>query len=162
MSLMLNASSIREIDAAFETLAQMRPGALLLAADPFFHSRREQITTLVARDSIPTIYEDRGFHRSQRPDELWGELPRRRTADWCLHRQDPQGREAGRSSYVAAPCHPSCPRRRLSMRVRSVGPLWSLWLPSNEQIATPFHLRAGCSRLFAVVGRKRMFNDAVQ
>ena len=57
----LNASTIREIDAAFETLAQMRPGALLLAADPFFHSRREQITTLAARHTIPTIYEDRDF-----------------------------------------------------------------------------------------------------
>ena len=51
----LNASNIREIYAAFETLAQMRPGALLLAADPFFHSRREQITTLAARHTIPTI-----------------------------------------------------------------------------------------------------------
>jgi putative ABC transport system substrate-binding protein len=57
----LNASSIQEIDAAFETLAQMRPRALLLAADPFFHSRREQITTLAARHTIPTIYEDRDF-----------------------------------------------------------------------------------------------------
>ena len=55
----LNASNIQEIDAAFEALAQMRPGALLLAADPFFHSRREQITTLAARHTIPTIYEDR-------------------------------------------------------------------------------------------------------
>src|SRR4029077_3956082 len=57
----LNASNIREIDAAFETLAQMRPGALLLAADPFFQSRREQTTTLAARHTIPTIYEDRDF-----------------------------------------------------------------------------------------------------
>jgi putative tryptophan/tyrosine transport system substrate-binding protein len=57
----LNASNIQEIDAAFEALAQMRPGALLLAADPFFHSRREQITTLAARHTIPTIYEDRDF-----------------------------------------------------------------------------------------------------
>jgi ABC-type uncharacterized transport system substrate-binding protein len=39
----------------------MRPGALLLAADPFFHRRREQITTLAARHAIPTIYEDRDF-----------------------------------------------------------------------------------------------------
>ena len=57
----LNASNIREIDVAFETFGQMRPGALLLAADPFFHSRREQITTLAAHHTIPTIYEDRDF-----------------------------------------------------------------------------------------------------
>jgi putative ABC transport system substrate-binding protein len=57
----LNASNIREIDVAFETIGQMRPDALLLAADPFFHSRRDQITTLAARHTIPTIYEDRDF-----------------------------------------------------------------------------------------------------
>ena len=57
----LNASNIREIDVAFETIGQMRPDALLLAADPFFHSRREQITALAAHHTIPTIYEDRDF-----------------------------------------------------------------------------------------------------
>jgi putative ABC transport system substrate-binding protein len=57
----LNASNTREIDSAFQTLGQMRPGALLLAADPFFHSRREQIATLAARHAIPTIYEIRDF-----------------------------------------------------------------------------------------------------
>ena len=32
----LNASNIREIDAAFEALTQMRAGALLVGSDPFF------------------------------------------------------------------------------------------------------------------------------
>jgi ABC-type uncharacterized transport system substrate-binding protein len=57
----LNAGTIPEIDAAFETLAQMRPDALLVGADPFFHSRREQLATLAARYAIPAIYEDRDF-----------------------------------------------------------------------------------------------------
>jgi putative tryptophan/tyrosine transport system substrate-binding protein len=57
----LNAGTIQEIDAAFETLAQMRPGALLVGADPFFHSRRQQLATLAARHAIPAIYEDRDF-----------------------------------------------------------------------------------------------------
>jgi hypothetical protein len=36
----LNASSVDEISSAFEHLSQRRPGAILVAADPFFISRR--------------------------------------------------------------------------------------------------------------------------
>jgi ABC-type uncharacterized transport system substrate-binding protein len=57
----LNAANIREIDTAFETFVHMRPAALLVAADPFFDGRREQIVALAARHSIPAIYEDRDF-----------------------------------------------------------------------------------------------------
>ena len=57
----LNASNIREIDAAFETFVQKRPDALLVGTDPFFISRREQLTTLVARHGIPAIYGERDF-----------------------------------------------------------------------------------------------------
>jgi putative ABC transport system substrate-binding protein len=57
----LNATNIREIDTAFEIFVQMRPAALLVAADPFFDGRREQIVALAARHSIPAIYEDRDF-----------------------------------------------------------------------------------------------------
>ena len=49
----LNASTSREIDAAFATLARERPDALFVAADPFFTSRRVQFATLAARDRIP-------------------------------------------------------------------------------------------------------------
>ena len=35
----LNASTIRDIEAAFATLAQMRADALLVATDPFFFTR---------------------------------------------------------------------------------------------------------------------------
>jgi putative ABC transport system substrate-binding protein len=57
----LNATNIREIDMAFEMFVQMRPAALLVAADPFFDARREQLAALAARHSIPAIYEDRDF-----------------------------------------------------------------------------------------------------
>ena len=57
----LNASDIREIDMAFNTLVQMRVGALLVGSDPFFISRREQLVALSARHAIPAIYEDRDF-----------------------------------------------------------------------------------------------------
>jgi putative ABC transport system substrate-binding protein len=57
----LNASNIREIDAAFETFVQKRPDALLAGTDPFFISRREQLAALVARYGIPAIYGERDF-----------------------------------------------------------------------------------------------------
>jgi len=58
----LNATNIREIDIAFETIVKMgRSAALLVAADPFFDGRREQLVALAARHSIPAIYEDRDF-----------------------------------------------------------------------------------------------------
>jgi putative tryptophan/tyrosine transport system substrate-binding protein len=52
----LNASTSREIDAAFATLERERADALLVASDPFFLSRRVQIATLAARDRIPAAY----------------------------------------------------------------------------------------------------------
>jgi putative ABC transport system substrate-binding protein len=56
-----HASSDEEIEAAFARIDQARPGALLVGADPFFNSRREQIVALVARHAIPAIYEWREF-----------------------------------------------------------------------------------------------------
>jgi ABC-type uncharacterized transport system substrate-binding protein len=57
----LNASTSREIDAAFATLARERPDALFVAPDAFFTSRRVQITTLAARDRIPAAYSLRDY-----------------------------------------------------------------------------------------------------
>jgi putative ABC transport system substrate-binding protein len=57
----LNARTIREIDAAFATLAQMRDTALLVAADPLFFTRVTQLVVLTARHAIPTLYSRREF-----------------------------------------------------------------------------------------------------
>ena len=54
-----NASSIREIDAAFEALANERPDAIFVANDPFFIDRRVQLAQLAAHHSIPAIHQDR-------------------------------------------------------------------------------------------------------
>jgi putative ABC transport system substrate-binding protein len=57
----LNASTSREIDATFATLARERPDALFVGPDGFFASRRAQFVTLAARDRIPATYWQRDF-----------------------------------------------------------------------------------------------------
>jgi putative tryptophan/tyrosine transport system substrate-binding protein len=57
--LILRASNEEEIEAAFATAVEQRPGGLLVAADPFLTTRREQIVALAARYAIPAIYEVR-------------------------------------------------------------------------------------------------------
>jgi putative ABC transport system substrate-binding protein len=54
-----NASTSREIDAVFDTLARERSDALFVAADGFFGSRRAQFATLAARERIPASYSGR-------------------------------------------------------------------------------------------------------
>ena len=57
----LNASTIRDIDAAFAKLVQMRADALLVATDAFFFTRAPQLVVLAARHAIPTVYFRREF-----------------------------------------------------------------------------------------------------
>src|SRR5262245_30751802 len=54
-----NASTGREIDAAFATLVRERPDALFVGGDPFFTSRRVQLTHLASRHALPTTYASR-------------------------------------------------------------------------------------------------------
>jgi putative ABC transport system substrate-binding protein len=55
----LNATTSREIDAAFATLTRERPEALFVAAGSFFTSRRVQLATLAATNRIPAAYATR-------------------------------------------------------------------------------------------------------
>jgi len=56
--LILNASSNREIDEAFATMASQGAGGLLVMADPVFSTTSaKQIISLAAQRAIPAIYE---------------------------------------------------------------------------------------------------------
>ena len=50
----LNASTSREIEAAFATLVRDRTDALYIGPDQFFGTRRVQFATLAMRHGIPT------------------------------------------------------------------------------------------------------------
>jgi|SRR6266498_527341 ABC-type uncharacterized transport system substrate-binding protein len=54
-----NVGTIREIDAAFATLASQRPDALFVANDPLFIDRRVQLAQLAAHHALPAIHQDR-------------------------------------------------------------------------------------------------------
>jgi putative ABC transport system substrate-binding protein len=57
----LTATTAAEIDAAFTASAQRRLSALVIDADTFFNSRREQITALATRHAIPATYNTRAY-----------------------------------------------------------------------------------------------------
>jgi len=57
--IVLNARTTGDIDAAFESIAQARADALLVAPGAFFAFHRNQIIALAARHAIPASYADR-------------------------------------------------------------------------------------------------------
>jgi putative tryptophan/tyrosine transport system substrate-binding protein len=57
----LKASTSRDIEDTFGTLARERTEALFVGGDSYFVSRRAQFATLAARHSIPTAYISRDF-----------------------------------------------------------------------------------------------------
>jgi putative tryptophan/tyrosine transport system substrate-binding protein len=56
-----NASTESEIDTAFAALNAHRLGALLMANNPLFTTRREHLIALAARYAVPTMYVQREF-----------------------------------------------------------------------------------------------------
>jgi putative ABC transport system substrate-binding protein len=55
----INASTSREIDAAFAAVVRERADALFVAPDAFLISRRVQLATLAARHALPATYPSR-------------------------------------------------------------------------------------------------------
>ena len=57
----LRAGTDGEMEAAFEIAFQKRVEALVLAASPFFDTRRDKLVALAASHALPTIYHFREF-----------------------------------------------------------------------------------------------------
>jgi putative ABC transport system substrate-binding protein len=57
----LNASTERDFDTVFATLAQLRADALVIAPDAMFISRSEQLGALTLRHAVPAITQYREF-----------------------------------------------------------------------------------------------------
>ena len=55
----LDASTSRELDTAFASLARERADALFVGPDPLFLVHRDKLVALAARHAVPAIYGDR-------------------------------------------------------------------------------------------------------
>jgi putative ABC transport system substrate-binding protein len=59
-----SVKSEQELERAFEGLAQRRPGALIVGADPLLTSRSKQIVALAMRHKLPAIYTTADWARA--------------------------------------------------------------------------------------------------
>src|SRR5262245_23674060 len=57
----LNATTSREINAAFENVGRDRPDALLVGSNTFLNARRIQVVQLAAFHRLPAVYPTRDF-----------------------------------------------------------------------------------------------------
>ena len=57
----LQAGSVEEIDKAFASIVEHGRGALLVTADAFFFTRRQQLVALAARHAVPASYGQREY-----------------------------------------------------------------------------------------------------
>jgi ABC-type uncharacterized transport system substrate-binding protein len=57
----VQASTERDLETAFASLAQLQAGAMLIASDPFLNSHSEQIAALALRHAMPTMHQFREF-----------------------------------------------------------------------------------------------------
>jgi putative tryptophan/tyrosine transport system substrate-binding protein len=71
----VHASSERNFGMVFANLAELRPGALVIANDGFFISRNEQLATLAARHALPAIFQDHAFAAAGGLMSYGGSLP---------------------------------------------------------------------------------------
>jgi putative ABC transport system substrate-binding protein len=57
----VDAGRQSEIDAAFDTFTSQHVGAVVVASDPFYNTRAEQLAALALRHAVPAIYEWQGI-----------------------------------------------------------------------------------------------------
>jgi len=53
----LHASTEREFDSVFASLAQLGAGGLVISTDPFFTTQSKQLGALALRNAMPAIYQ---------------------------------------------------------------------------------------------------------
>jgi putative ABC transport system substrate-binding protein len=57
----LHASTERDFDSVFATLAERRVGGLVIVTDPFFNNRHAQLAALALRHAMPTVFHTLEF-----------------------------------------------------------------------------------------------------
>ena len=57
----LNADTVAEIDAAFETMGRLRPDAVFVSTTAFLNGRRLQLALLAAFHRLPATYASREY-----------------------------------------------------------------------------------------------------
>ena len=57
----LKAGADGDFDTTFASLVRLNAGALIVASDAYYFSRRERIVALAAHDAVPAIYDAREF-----------------------------------------------------------------------------------------------------
>jgi putative ABC transport system substrate-binding protein len=57
----LKAGNDTELDAAFASLVEQKIGALLVAADPYFDTRRDRLIAFAEKNRLPTMYQFRDY-----------------------------------------------------------------------------------------------------
>jgi ABC transporter substrate binding protein len=91
-----NASTSREIDAAFAAFGRERPDAVFVGQDAFFNGRRAAARQLGGAPCAPHDIRLARHLRGRRTDELRNQHRGHVSADGRVCRPHPQGHEAGR------------------------------------------------------------------
>jgi putative tryptophan/tyrosine transport system substrate-binding protein len=97
----LDAGIDAELATAFETLTQRQASLLLVAADPFFLSRRDQIVELAAHHALPAVYSFREYVVAGGLMSYGSSLAEAFRSARHLCRQNSQGRKTRRPSSAA-------------------------------------------------------------
>ena len=98
----LRAGADGDFETAFASLVQLQAGALVVASDASFNSRRERLVALAAPHAVPAIYEWREFAVDGGLITCESSLTGTGRQVGVYVGEDPQRRQAGRSAGSAA------------------------------------------------------------
>ena len=87
----LNASTERDFDAAFDKLMQLRAGGLVIAGDELFNGNIEQLAAMTLHHAVPAIYQPREFAAAGGLMSYGGSFTRNSSSRRNFYRPDSQG-----------------------------------------------------------------------